>query len=718
MLPPVKNVPLQKEVFPRRWQTVIFRNYGIVSPERIAQTLSCDVETVKREAERMGLCGVSYDGLWEKRGYITIIRNNWYLLPTEQIMTLLGYDESRMEFVIYKEDFLDVKLGGFKPFCPPVKYSPLTEEEKAHTRALAEKIKTLFPKNTRPFVFFGDKKAENGKIEDFGNGIRLVHGYLTPCGDALMENDEEYLPDELLAEYQRHGVNGVWMHGLLSALSPYPFDPDLSKDYITRRQNLRKLVNRCAKYGIKVYIYFNEPRFLPMEKAEKFNSLIGSVFEGKACLCFEKPEVREYLYSAVKDLFSDVKGIGGVITITMSENPTHCNSRVFEDTETSRRCPICKDLPADRSAVAVNNVFARAIRDSGSDGKLLAYLWGWTSYMGWTKEQTERSIRALDKDVVVVCVSECELKINKGGIPAEIIDYSISNPGPSEITKFMFSVAQETGHRCVAKIQINNSWENSSVPYLPVYDLVLKHLENLDVCGVHEYMLTWTLGGYPSPMLDLVSEYSREGKNFSIDGWYKKHYGNSAVKTRKAVEFFCKGFKEYPFSILSLYASPKTLGPANLWSLTPELNSSTMVCYSFDDYEHWIYPYPYEVYVSQYEKLLTLWEKGLAVLSETEDAPLSNELKICAEAAYIHFKADYLQTKFSCYKREPKKYAEELRAILKEEKAIAERLLKILPKSSAVGFETSNHYFYNERNLIEKVLQTELLITELIKAKN
>ena len=140
MLPKVKRVPLQVQVFPQKWQTVIFRNYGLVSTDKIAKTLACDEETVKSEASRLGLGEVVYDEKWEKRGFITIIRNNWYLLPYEQIKTLLDYDEARLEFVLYKEDFLDVKLGSFKPECPNIVYSPLTEEEEKKTETLAKEI--------------------------------------------------------------------------------------------------------------------------------------------------------------------------------------------------------------------------------------------------------------------------------------------------------------------------------------------------------------------------------------------------------------------------------------------------------------------------------------------------------------------------------------------------------------------------------------------------
>lgn len=143
MLPQIKEVPLQREVFPQRWQTVIFRNYGLVSTDKIARTLNCSEDAVILEAERMGLSAVKYDDRWEKRGFITLIRNNWFLLDYEQLETLLGFSRARLEFVLEKEDFLYVKLGEMKPYCPKVYYSPLTQEETIKTEALAAEISQL-----------------------------------------------------------------------------------------------------------------------------------------------------------------------------------------------------------------------------------------------------------------------------------------------------------------------------------------------------------------------------------------------------------------------------------------------------------------------------------------------------------------------------------------------------------------------------------------------
>lgn len=710
MLPEIKKVPLQKEIFPQTWQTVIFRNYGLISTDKIAKTLRCSEETVKAEAERMGLSAVAFDERWEKRGFITLVRNNWYLLDYEQLKTLLDYDDARLEFVLEKEDFLFVKLGEMKPDCPKVYYAPLTSEEIAKTEELAKTISGYLPATVRAFEFFADGLLQDSAVQEKrGDTIRLIHGYLTPCGDAFVEDGKQYLPDALLSEYQKQGINGVWVHGVLSALSPYPFIPSLSEKYELRRKNLKELVERCAKYGIKVYLYVNEPRGIPTDKLGKYAHIAGWDNNGVATLCMEKQEVRDYLYTAVKDLFADIQDLGGLITITMSENTTHCNYLGNKKCN----CSTCKNIPAEKSASDVNNLIAKAIKDSGSDGKVLAYLWGWSKFMDWTEEQTRRGVQMLDKDIVAVCASEYGCEFVTGGIQSEVIDYSISRPGPSEITKICFEEGHKKGMTACAKIQTNNSWECSAVPYLPVYDLVLEHLQNLDAIGVHDYMLTWTLGGYPSPMLGMVADYADDPKNFSIEKWYEKVYGKDGATVHSAVKLFCQAFREYPFSIDALYNSPKTLGPANLWSLQADEKPSTMVCFGFDDYENWIKPYPYEVFVAQYEKLLTVWEQGLAEMEKAGQTSLVKELKAYAETAYIHFKADYLQTRYAYCKRDLQANKAELAQILSDEKQITARLLDLATDYPTIGFEASNHYYYNDRNLVEKILQTEMLDEEL-----
>ncbi len=701
MLPLVEKVKLPEKVFPTTWQTVIFRNYGFISTEKIAKTLSCSEETVRLEAERLGLVGVEYDSAWEERGYITLIRNNWYLLPYNQLLTLLGISEERLQFMLEKEDFLWVKLGEFKPECPEVRYASLSEEEKAQTKKIADVVLANIGQGVKAFSFFAEKTAKKESTVS-SKEMRILHGYLVPCGDVFAEDDNVYLPDTLLEEYQSKGVNGLFFHGFLSTLSPYPFEDSVCEGYEARREKLNRLISRCKRYGIKVYLYLNEPRELPQTAFGKYGYLIGRREKGSACLCLEHKETQEYLYTAVKDLLSAAPELGGFMTITMSENPTHCNYRPHTN------CPICKDIPPENSAAKVNNIIMQSIRDSGTNAELIANLWGWSPFMDWTEEQTFRGVELLDKEIAVLCVSEYDLEIEKGGINSRIIDYSIGNIGPSEITKKTLQKAQKLGHKTYAKIQINNSWECSAVPYLPVFDLTYRHLKNLQAIGTEDYFLTWTLGGYPSPVMDLVTNFSQQGERFDLNAWYQDVYGEQGAQVHKAIEKFCQGLEEYPFSIDNLYYAPKTLGAANLWEKENSEKNSTMVCFAYDDYENWIKPYPYEVYCSQYEKLLDSWQQGLNELEKLSQTPEIEELKLFARVAYLHFETDLLQTRYA-YCKKMGKTAEILPVLLRAKQGV-EELLVLARKNACIGYETSNHYYYTQNNLLEKLVNLNQLM--------
>ncbi|MBQ8407664.1 MAG: hypothetical protein IJY39_02230 [Clostridia bacterium] len=702
MLPEVKKVKMPSLTLPTAWQTVIFRNFGYVRAERIAEVLGCDVQTVHCEAERLRIKAADYSRDFEERGYITIIRNNWFLLPYDQLMTLLGIDERKLDFILEKDDFLSVKLGNFKPECPAVGYFPLTKEQIAETEGLAKTLARYAAEpSAHPFDFFTGENTYEETVTT-ACGKRIVHGYLSPCGDAFATDCNDTLPEALLAEYQRVGVNGIWLHGVLSSLSPYPFLPELSEGYEQRRKNMNKIIERCKKYGISLYLYMNEPRALPAEALPEYEGLIG--WQERRTLCMEKAEVREYLYEAVRDLCASVPQLGGIFTITMSENPTHCN--YVNGTE----CPVCKNIPPENSTSAINNIFLRAMRDAGCEGELIANLWGWSPYMCWSEEQILNGIRMLDKDIAVMSVSEFDLEIEKGGVKSRVIDYSISNPGPSDISIGNFQKARETGHKNFAKIQASNSWECSAVPYIPVFDLVFEHLEGLGNHGVNDFFLTWTQGGYPSPSVEIASGYH---KGFDLDAWYSKRFGEQAEAVHKGIRKLCEAFREYPFSIRTLYMSPKTLGSANLWDLTPEEKSSTMVCFAYDDFEGWIYPYPVETYLSQLDKQLSLWREGIAILADVPESPLVSEILRYAKVAYLHFDTDRLQTRFAIAKRATD-YGEMLNCVLAEREN-AESLLSLVRSDAKIGYEASNHYFYTERNLLEKILRMDAFASELQK---
>ena len=212
--------------------------------------------------------------------------------------------------------------------------------------------------------------------------------------------------------------------------------------------------------------------------------------------------------------------------------------------------------------------------------------------------------------------------------------------------------------------------------------------------------MTWTMGGYPSPSVSLACEF---GAEFELERWYEETFADKAA--RAAIGKLCEAFREYPFSVNALYLSPHTLGAANLWDLEPEEKGSTMVCFAYDDLESWVYPYGAEVYLSQMDKLLTLWKEGIKCLAETEKSEKTRELLRYARATYCHFKSDALQTAFALCKRVGDVVG--MKKCVCEERENAAELLSLMRSDAKIGYEASNHYFYTERGLLEKILRME-----------
>ena len=125
---PEKKINLPPHPFATDWQAVIFRNYGTVKTENLAKVLKTDVETIEREAARLGLSGLTYEPKWKEKGYITIIKNNWHLLDYNGVCALAEMTEEELGKTLLEDDFLFVKVGNFKPVVTPPVYSPLTEE--------------------------------------------------------------------------------------------------------------------------------------------------------------------------------------------------------------------------------------------------------------------------------------------------------------------------------------------------------------------------------------------------------------------------------------------------------------------------------------------------------------------------------------------------------------------------------------------------------------
>ena len=82
-----------------------------------------DEATVRELATSMGLPAAGrVPERMKDRGYITIVRRNWHLLPCEKLLTLLDMSADQLDFSLREDVFLYITLGTLKPKCKPVKY--------------------------------------------------------------------------------------------------------------------------------------------------------------------------------------------------------------------------------------------------------------------------------------------------------------------------------------------------------------------------------------------------------------------------------------------------------------------------------------------------------------------------------------------------------------------------------------------------------------------
>ncbi|MBQ8351706.1 MAG: hypothetical protein IJY20_06660 [Clostridia bacterium] len=700
MLPEIRDVTPLPYFTAQKWQTVLLRNYGLVPAARLAAVLETDEKTIHAEARRLGLEKITYNPDWQKLGYINIIKNNWNFVPYEQLLTLLDMDEGTLDYCLKEDDFLGVKLGSFKAKAERVVYTPLTDAEIAETERQAAIIRGAFIEDyAKPFDFYSTAPIKAERTASAGDFDKIAYSYSMLYGDTFLEG-EEIVPDELLLRLQAVGVNGLWMQGVLSKLSPYPFVKGLDEGYEIRRENLNKIIAKCKQYGIGVYLYFNEPRGLaPDQLTPETEPMKGNLFDNTWSLCTTRQPVKDYLYSAVKSLVTATPDLAGIITITMSENMTNCHSRP------KNNCPHCSHLKHQDVVPEVNNIIQRAITDTGVKTRLLANLWAWTAPYGWSEADILEGIERMDPKIDILSVSEMGGVIMDGR-RVEIEEYAISKIGPCEETKKALSHARALGHKVMAKVQINSSWEMAIVPYIPVFDLIMEHMGNLKELSVGGLMLSWTVGGYPTVSLDLVNRFFAE--DFSYDAFLADHFGENAACVKQAVKHFSDGFRYYPHTIPTLYDGVQELGPSNLLYEKATGYTATMVTFAYDDYNTWRGKYSLDEWLSLLDNLLCEWKKGLDLLNGVEGNAAFDELYRFAEVIYINLRSMVVQTRYNVARDAGRR--EELPAWLAEEKELTKRLYRHAAADARIGYEASNHYYFTQNNFLEKLINLDRLM--------
>ncbi len=725
------------EPFPSRLHQFVWRNWTVVPQARLAEVLKTSPESVAQVAASMGLPpqgGIQSE--WQDRGYITVLRRNWHLLPYGQLTELLGFTRERLRYSLMEDDFLFIKLGSVKPKCEPLLYAPPTPAEASAAAKLAGWLREegLEGAGARPeeprFAFVSalsrpDPALAVAKPDGASPfELRFIFSYFADYGDPLIDPEVKSYPEGLLQRLAAAGVNGVWVHTVLRTLAKDPAFPEFGADCEKRIAGLRTLVARGKKYGVDVYLYLNEPRTMHtsfFEARPERAAMRGVEAAGdSARLCTSNPEVRRWMSDALASVFTQVPGLGGVFTITASENPTSCASH-----RQQAKCARCKSRSYAEIIAEVNATIAQGVARGNPAAKTI--VWDW----GWDDAQAGEIIARLPKSCWLQSVSEWSLPIERGGVKSAVGEYSISAVGPGPRASKHWALARQAGLKTSAKVQVGATWEFSAVPYLPTLDLVAEHARNLASAGVNGLMLSWSLGCYPSPNLEVFQAFAKGDTDIGavLDRVAERRYGaQAAPRVRQAWTAFSDGFREFPYHVGTLYQGPQHMGPANPLYLKPTGYRATMVGLPYDDLKSWRAVYPAEVWIGQMEKVRAgfergcgLWEQGVAQASGASRREAGREAGLF-RAIWLHIASCANQARFVAARDRLLAAADEatreacraeLRGAVKAELAAAKELLPLAQVDARIGYESSNHYFYIPQDLLEKVLCCRSILAEL-----
>ena len=692
---PLKDACHEETVFPKLWQAVIYRNYGKIPTVRIAEVLQMESGEVEKHARLLGLGKVAFSNVWLEKGYLQIIRDNWKILSYNQLLRLLDMDEKRLEQIYKDEDFFYAKLGIAKPQFEDTVYEDLDENEYARTIRLGLEIANLGLEKHKAFDF-----GYAAPVKEFSEGEtavenRFIYGYETSCGYDFWEGSDG-VSDELLAALSQRGINGLWIHAIFHQLVGYPFEAAYGKDCEKRISRLNELIERARAYGIKIYLYVNEPRCMPKTFFEKHGKLLGFYRGNTGSLCTSLQEVKDYVVYAAKTICEKVPEIGGFISITMSENLTHCRSKG------GCQCDRCKNRSLAEMVAEINNLIYKGIRLANGKAELIAWTWAWAAELGFDKNEFYRAVELTDTGISVMSTSEDGLLVDGRALG----DYSIAHVGPSEKTKNILRYAKDKGHKTVLKMQLSNSWECPVVPYLPVFPLQYEHMKRILPLQPNGLMLSWTMGAYPSPVLDLTSRFFN-GNVPSLQEWYDDYYGEYGEEMSQICATFAKAFENNPCNTMFMYIGPVSRGLAEPLYIKPQKENSTMIGYLYDDWRRWISDYPQDKLERDLKKMIAEWQQGVvkledlvATAKQSERYAALAETLDMAKAALCAYQSEYHHLLFSV-KKETGQIDKE---IMRKEAGAVRTFLEIALRDGRLGFEAANHYLFCPRNLGEKWL--------------
>lgn len=381
-----------------------------------------------------------------------------------------------------------------------------------------------------------------------------------------LTDDVDYYPDAYLDRLRNEGVNGLWISGKFLELAETSFtkrDPLGLK----RLEKLSRVVAKCKRHGIKIWLFGIEPICLKPGDAllrdhPEFAGSEAGWIDWKM-MCTSVPGVRQYLEESTYDIFRHVPDLAGLLLITNGEGMMTCLSCRHVSGEEQYpehfTCERCRNRPNWEIHTETVTAMLKGMRRASPKAELLSWFYqpeATPHRLEWVRE----AARHLPEGVSLV------YNFESGGIKRQAGrwrcggDYWLSYPGPALPFVGVAAAAKEAGTRIGAKIQTANSHECATVPYIPAPGLLYRKMKAMKEAGVSDVMMCWFFGNYPGIMNRTIGELSysdfTEGEEAFLEHLATETWGEDGAVMGRLWRDFTAGFSCYPFSNVMQYYGP------------------------------------------------------------------------------------------------------------------------------------------------------------------
>lgn len=552
-------------------------------------------------------------------------------------------------------------------------------------------------------------------------------------GDELSD-DIDYYPEEYLNRLMHDGANGVWIYTRFSDLVPSSVLTENGKGYEPRIAKLNRVIEKCRRYGIGVYVFAIEPNALSHEQVKKHPDMVGVKLPTGATFCANSERGKAYCYEAGARLMELAPKLAGFISITYGERPTSCSSSDLFFT-TCPRCGRKKHGELISDAVEALRSGMRAVRPE-------------TETISWTYGARQRMIKGDDwrediRDYVRSAPSDVMLMQNfddmgyeeQLGEVRQCEDYWMSYIGPSELFRVTAEEAIKSNKHMFAKMQVCCSHEIASVPYIPVPGIIYKKY-----CAAHELLVEgvmqcWYFGNYPSMMSKAAGELAFDefkDEDAFLTALAGVYWGKTKAPTVvKAWKAFEASYRQYPMNIMFSYYGPMHDGVVWKLALKPKNFSLPRTWQGLDPIdgdrigECLLNGHTLDEALTLLNKMCENWEQGIQLLSavsiQNDD---EHDLLSVAESIRILFASARNILEFFLLRdrlgRKIGNHAEtlaRLRAIVESEIEHSRAMIPLCKADNRLGYhsEAEGYKFFPEK-LTDRIAHLETLLrTEFIE---